>query len=182
MTGREIVCNRFVSCDSEFDAKKGQGEPPGPPVCICAVEIDSQGRVTEHRLKAPYPAMPPWEHGPRSIFAIVFAGSAEAGSYMHVVAVSAAVIDLYAEYMVIHNTEMVRKAARGESKPPGPSLIKAASAIGVKGWTRTTKTTCGRSPIPRPITRRKRSRLLQDYCIERLLDGGAAVQGDAAAH
>jgi hypothetical protein len=58
---REIVCDRGVFIDSEFDAKKGQGEPPGPPVCICAIEIDSRGRVTEYRLKAPYPAKPPWE-------------------------------------------------------------------------------------------------------------------------
>ena len=62
--GREIVCNRFVFLDSEFDAKKGQGEPPGPPVCICAIEIDQHGRVTEHRLKAPYPATPPWDTRP----------------------------------------------------------------------------------------------------------------------
>ena len=33
---RLLVCHRFVS-DSEFDAKKGQGERPGHPVCICAV-------------------------------------------------------------------------------------------------------------------------------------------------
>jgi hypothetical protein len=41
---REIVCNRIVFVDSEFDAKKGQGEPPGSPVCICAIEIDQYGR------------------------------------------------------------------------------------------------------------------------------------------
>jgi hypothetical protein len=34
-TGREIVCNRFVFEDGEFDAK-GQGMPPAP-VCFCSV-------------------------------------------------------------------------------------------------------------------------------------------------
>jgi hypothetical protein len=52
---REIVCRRVVSVDSEFNAKKGQGERPGPPVCICAVEVTRDGREIEHRLAAPYP-------------------------------------------------------------------------------------------------------------------------------
>src|SRR6476659_2177078 len=81
--GREIVCNHGVFIDSEFDAKKGQGEPPGSPLCICAVEIDQRGHVTEHRLAAPYPARPPWER--EDPFATIgYALSAEAGSYMHV--------------------------------------------------------------------------------------------------
>ena len=50
-----IVCNRVVFVDSEFDAKKGQGMPPGPPVCICAIEVDQHGHEIEHRLAAPYP-------------------------------------------------------------------------------------------------------------------------------
>ena len=37
--GREITCNRIVFPDSEFDAKKGKGEPAGSPVCICALEM-----------------------------------------------------------------------------------------------------------------------------------------------
>ena len=39
---REIVCSRVVIDDSEFNAKKGQGERPGPPVCFCAIEIRSE--------------------------------------------------------------------------------------------------------------------------------------------
>ena len=167
--GRETVCSRFVAFDSEFDAKKGKGEPPGPPVCTCAVEIDSNGRVTEHRLKAPYPAVPPWDHGPSDPYlAIVFAGSAEAGSCMHVGwSFPQSIVDLYAEYMVLHNSEMVRKASRdGESKPPGPSLIKACARYRVKGMDQDYKDDM-RSLIytktnhtPEEIAR------FQDYCIE----------------
>ena len=75
-------------------------------------------------------------------------------------------IDLYAEYMVLHNTEMVRKASRGTASRRDRRLIKACQRYGVPGWIRTTKTTCGRSPTPRPITPRKRSRMLQDYCLD----------------
>ena len=77
---REIVCNRIVFVDSEFDAKKGQGEPPGSPVCICAIEIDQYGRETEHRLAAPYPA---GRHGSATdpFLTVGFALSAEAGSF-----------------------------------------------------------------------------------------------------
>jgi hypothetical protein len=53
--GHTITCARIVVIDSEFDAKKGQGERPGFPVCICAIEIDEDGREIEHRLAAPYP-------------------------------------------------------------------------------------------------------------------------------
>jgi hypothetical protein len=51
-SGREITCNRIVFIDSEFDAKKGQGMPPGFPVCICAIEIDQHAarRNTASRL------------------------------------------------------------------------------------------------------------------------------------
>ena len=39
------------------------------------------------------------------------------------------VIDLYAEYMVLHNSEMVRQAkARDDSKPPGPTRSKRVLA------------------------------------------------------
>ena len=128
------VCHRFVSWDSEFDAKKGQGERPGHPVCICAVEIDSYGRVIEHRLKAPYPATPPWDHGPADPYvAIVYAGSAEAGSCMNVGwPFPPLIIDLYAEYMVIHNTEMVRKAGRDR----GEQTARSRSDPGVQALRR----------------------------------------------
>ncbi len=61
--GRDIVCSRVVFEDSEFDAKKGRGERPGPPVCICAIEVDQDGREIEHRLAAPYPVRAPWDRG-----------------------------------------------------------------------------------------------------------------------
>src|SRR5262249_39903410 len=74
-------------------------------------------------------------------------------------------IDLYAEYMVIHNSEMV-KAAGGDSKQPGPSLIQACRRYGVAtmnpaykekmrelAYTKTTHT-------PEEITD------LQEYCLE----------------
>ena len=85
-TGREIVCNRFVFEDGEFDAKKGQGMPPGPPVCFCSVEIDRHGHVTEHRLKAPYTAKPPWERYGDTYLTIGYALSAETGSRASVTA------------------------------------------------------------------------------------------------
>src|SRR5207244_1591690 len=84
-SGREITCNRIVFIDSEFDAKKGQGMPPGFPVCICAIEIDQHGREREHRLAAPYPVRPPWDHGDDDPYLTVgFALSAEAGCFLHV--------------------------------------------------------------------------------------------------
>jgi hypothetical protein len=157
--GREIVCNRFVFPDSEFDAKKDQGEPPGRPVCICAVEIDSRGRVTEYRLAAPYPLKPPWERDNDPCLTIGFALSAEAGSYMHVQwPFPLPAIDLYAEYMVLHNSEMVRIAGEG-SKPPGPSLIKACQRYGVAGMDKGFKDDMrSLAYIPRPTTPRKRLR------------------------
>jgi hypothetical protein len=104
----DIVCNRVVIPDSEFDAKKGKGEPPGPPVCICAIEIDQNGRETHHRLAAPYPARPPWDRDD-PFLTVGFALSAEAGSFMHTGwPFPLPAIDLYAEYMVLHNTEMSR--------------------------------------------------------------------------
>jgi DNA polymerase-1 len=128
----EIVCSRIVFPDSEFDAKKGRGEIPGFPICICAIEIDENNNVIKHRLRAPYPERPPWDRG-TPYLTIGFALGAEAGSFMHAFPnwpFPIPAIDLYAEYMVIHNTEMV-KAAGGESKQPGPSLIQACRRYGV---------------------------------------------------
>jgi hypothetical protein len=109
---RGIVCNRVVFIDSEFDAKKGQGEPPGPPICLCAIEIDRAGRETEHRLAAPYPAQPPWGRDD-PFLTVGFALSAEAGSFLHLNwPFPMPAIDLYAEYMVLHNSEMSRGGDR----------------------------------------------------------------------
>ena len=126
----EIVCSRIVFPDSEFDAKVGRGEIPGFPICICAIEVDENNNVIKHRLRAPYPERPPWDRN-SPYLSVGFALGAEGGSYMHVGwPFPSPAIDLYAEYMRIHNSEMV-KAADGESKQPGPSLIQACRRYGV---------------------------------------------------
>src|SRR5215831_19942224 len=125
---QEIVCSRIVFPDSEFDAKVGRGEIPGFPICICAIEIDENGHVIEHRLRAPYPERPPWDRGTPFLS---FALGAEAGSFMHAFPscpLPSPAIDLYAEYMVLHNSEMCRG---DEGKKPGPSLIQACRRYGV---------------------------------------------------
>ena len=62
------------------------------------------------------PREPPWDRGD-PFLTVGFALSAEAGSFLHVGwPFPMPAIDLYAEYMVIHNTEM----SRGEDgKQPG---------------------------------------------------------------
>ena len=68
-------------------------------------------------------------------------------------------IDLYAEYMVLHNTEMVRKAAEGQ-QTAGTEPDQGVSALPREGdGPGLTRRTCDRSPTPRPITPRKRSRI-----------------------
>ena len=166
--GREIVCSRAVLVDSEFDAKKGKGERPGQPNCICAVEIDQHGNVTEHRLKAPYPSVPPWDHGPSDPYLTIFyAAGAEAGSYMNVGwSFPVPVIDLYAEFMVIHNTEMVRKAGKnGESKPSGPSLIQACRRYRVKAMDHDRKDEMRRLAYEKTDHTPEEIEELQDYCL-----------------
>jgi DNA polymerase family A len=161
---REIVCNRVVSIDSEFDAKKGQGEPPGPPVCICAIEIDQDGRETEYRLAAPYPKRPPWERDDPYL-AFGFALSAEAGSFLHAdwQPFPMPAIDLYAEYMVIHNTEMSRG---GDRKRPGPTLIQACQRYGVAGMDKAYKEDMRALAYTKINHTPEEIALLQDYCIE----------------
>jgi DNA polymerase I len=162
-SGREITCNRTVFIDSEFDAKKGQGMPPGFPVCICAIEIDQHGRETEHRLAAPYPARPPWDRGD-PFLTIGFALSAEAGSFLHVdLPFPMPAIDLYAEYMVIHNTEMSRG---GDSKQPGPTLIQACQRYGVTGMDKAYKEDMRSLAYTKIDHTPEEIALLQDYCIE----------------
>ena len=159
---REIVCSRIVFVDSEFDAKKGQGERPGPPICICAIEIDQNGRETEHRLAAPYPAQPPWDRGD-PFLAIGFALSAEAGSFLHAGwSFPMPAIDLYAEYMVIHNTEMSRG---GDSKQP-INLLRACQRYGVVGMDKAYKEDMRSLAYTKTDHTPEELVLLQDYCIE----------------
>ena len=164
---REIVCSRIVFPDSEFDAKKGRGEIPGFPICICAIEIDENNQIIKHRLRAPYPSRPPWDRGTPYLTA-GFALGAEAGSFMHAFPkwpFPTPAIDLYAEYMVIHNSEMV-KAADGGSKQPGPSLIQACRRYGVPTMDPVYKEEMRNLAFskidhtPEDITK------LEDYCLE----------------
>jgi DNA polymerase-1 len=160
---REIVCERIVFIDSEFDAKKGKGEPPGPPVCICAIEIDQQGREIKHRLAAPYPARPPWDRGDPYL-AVGFALSAEAGSFLHVPwPFPLPAIDLYAEYMVLHNSEMSRS---GDSKQPGPTLIEACRRYGVAGMDKAHKEDMRALAYSKTDHTPEEIALLQDYCLD----------------
>jgi DNA polymerase-1 len=162
-SSQEIVCPRTVFVDSEFDAKKGQGERPGPPCCVCAIEVDQDGRVIEHRLSAPYPAKPPWDHGD-PFLTVGFALPAEAGSMLNIEwTLPSPAIDLYAEYMVIHNTEM----SRGENgKGPGPSLIKACQRYRVVGMDKAHKEDMRSLAYTKVNHTPEEIALLQDYCIE----------------
>jgi hypothetical protein len=160
---REIICPRIVFVDSEFDAKVGQGERPGPPVCICAIEIDQNGRVIEHRLAASYPARPPWDRGDPYL-TIGFALSAEAGSFLHVsYPFPIPAIDLYAEYMVLHNTEM---SCGDGGKKPGPNLIQACQRYRVVGMDHAHKEKMRTLAYSKTDHTPEEITLLQDYCIE----------------
>ena len=161
--GREIVCSRIVFVDSEFDAKKDQGERPGPPICICAIEVDQDGCETKHRLAAPYPARAPWGRGDPYL-TVGFALSAEAGSFLHVGwPFPMPAIDLYAEYMVIHNTEMSRSE---DSKQPGPNLLQACQCYGVVGMDKTYKEDMRALAYTKTDHTPEELALLQDYCTE----------------
>lgn len=160
---QEIVCSRVVFPDSEFDAKKGQGERPGPPVCFCAIEITQDGRVIEHRLAAPYPSKSPWDRGD-PFLTVGFALSAEAGSMLNIGwDFPLPAIDLYAEYMVLHNTEMSRG---DDGKEPGPDLIKACRRYGVVGMDKTFKQDMRSLAYTKDNHTPDEITLLQNYCIE----------------
>lgn len=160
---REIVCSRIVAIDSEFDAKKGRGERPGPPVCICAIEIDQDGHEIEHRLARPYPARPPWDRG-IPYLTVGFALSAEAGSMMHVDwPFPLPAIDLYAEYMVLHNTEMTRVDG---GKVPGPTLLNACKRYGVTSMDKAQKDDMRALAYTKSDHSPSEVALLQNYCLE----------------
>jgi DNA polymerase-1 len=160
-----IVCSRIVFEDSEFDAKVGQGERPGPPICYCAIEIDQNGREIEHRLAAPYPERPPWDRGDPYL-TVVFAGPAEAGSKLNIDwPFPVPVIDLYAEYMVIHNTEMSRSTGNSDSKIPGPKLIQACRRYGVAAMDEAYKEEMRKLAYTKTEHTPEEIALLQDYCL-----------------
>jgi DNA polymerase family A len=158
---REITCTRVVFVDSEFNAYKGQGERPGFPICICAIEVDQEGRVTEHRLRAPYPERPPWDRGD-SYLTVGYALSAEAGSFLHVGwDFPRPAIDLYAEYMVLHNTEMSRS---GTGKSP-VGIIQACKRYGVAGMDKAAKDDMRSLAYTKTNHTPEEISLLEDYCI-----------------
>ena len=162
---REIVCSRIVFIDSEFDAKKGRGERPGFPICICGIEIDEDGREIEHRLTTLYPERLPWDRG--TPFATIgFALGAEAGSYMHAgYAFPSPAIDLYAEYMALHNSEMVR-AAGGDSKQPGPTLIQACQRYNVAAMDKARKDEMRAIAYNKSELTPEEIAAEQDYCLD----------------
>jgi hypothetical protein len=156
------TCRRFVFIDSEFDAKKGRGERPGFPVCICAIEVLADGREIEHRLAAPYPPRPPWDRGDPYL-TVGFALGAETGIMMHADwPLPSPAIDLYAEFMVLHNSEMCRG---DEGKRPGPSLIQACRRYGVAGMDATHKDEMRALAYTKTNHTREEITALQDYCL-----------------
>jgi hypothetical protein len=158
-----ITCDRIVFVDSEFDARKGRGERPGFPVCICAIEVFADGREIEHRLAAPYPPRPPWDRGDPYL-TVGFALGAETGSMVLNVGwpMPSPAIDLYAEFMVLHNSEMCRD---GEGKRPGPSLIQACHHYGVAGMDATIKDEMRSLAYTKTDHTPEEIAILQDYCL-----------------
>ena len=161
MSETTITCSRVVFVDSEFNAKKGQGERPGFPICICAVEIDQNGSRIEHRLAAPYPARAPWDRGDPYLL-VVFAGSAEAGSFFNVVwEIPKLIIDLYAEYLTIHNTEM----SKGEGGKISISLIDACRRYRVAGTSKAIKDDLRALAYTKENHTPEEIKALQNYCL-----------------
>jgi DNA polymerase family A len=158
-----ITCQRAVFPDSEFDAKKGQGERPGFPHCICAIEVFPNGHEIEHRLAAPYPERPPWDRGDPYV-TIGFALGAEAGSMTHVNwTLPSPAIDLYAEYMVLHNSEMCRG---DDGKKPGPSLIQACRRYGVPTMDAAYKDRMRELAYTKANLNEEEIAALQSYCLD----------------
>jgi hypothetical protein len=83
---------------------------------------------------------------------------------MHIGRFPLPAIDLYAEYMVLHNTEMVR-SAKGDSKPPGPTLIKACQRYGVAGMDEAYKEDMRSLAYTKTNHTPEEIAMLQDYCI-----------------
>jgi DNA polymerase family A len=129
---------------------------------LCAIEIDQDGRVTEHRLAAPYPASPPWERNDPYL-TVGFALSAEAGSFLHAgLAFPKPAIDLYAEYMTIHNTEM----SRGEGGKQSVNLIQACQRYRVAGMDKAYKEDMRSLAYTKINHTPEEIALLQNYCLE----------------
>jgi DNA polymerase-1 len=156
-----ITCLRVVFIDSEFDARKDRGERPGFPICICAIETDAASNVIEYRLKAPYPPRAPWDRGDPYL-AVVFAGSAEGGSFLNVGwEFPKLIIDLYAEYLTIHNTEM----SKGEGGKIPIGLIGACRRYRVAGMDKAVKEDMRALAYTKTDHTPEEIEALQDYCL-----------------
>ena len=177
--GREIVCNRLVFVDSEFDAKKGQGEPPGPPVCY----LRDRDRSTRPRDRAPArgalsgaAAVGAWRSVPHGRLCTLGRG----GKLLHMCwPFPLPAIDLYAEYMVLHNTEMcARRGQQTAGTEPDrglPALRRRRNGQGPQGGH-------ARARLHQDRPHAGRDRPAAGLLHRGLPDGDAAVQGDAAAH
>ena len=168
-----IFCSRIVFPDSEFNAYKGQGKRPGPPICYCAIEFFSDGRVIEHRLSAPYPPNPPWERGDLYL-TVGWALGAEAGSMMNISEVvggngwafPSPAIDLYAEYMVLHNTEMTARAHDDNGGKKPPSLIEACRRYRIPTMAKAHKDEMRALAYTKDNHTPEEIAALKDYCLE----------------
>jgi hypothetical protein len=166
MEPREIFCGRAVVIDSEFNAYKGRGKRPGFPSCFCAIEFFQDGRVIEHRLAAPYPARPPWERGDPYL-TIGFALSAEAGSMLNIGwAFPSPAIDLYSEYMTIHNSEMSRRASHDDHGKAPVGLIDACRRYRIPVMDKARKDAMRELAYTKDNHTPEEIAALQDYCLE----------------
>jgi hypothetical protein len=90
--------------------------------------------------------------------------SAEAGSFLNVDwAFPSPAIDLYAEYMVLHNSEMCRG---DKGKKPGPSLVQACQRYRVAGMEQAYKEDMRSLAYSKADHTPEEIALLQNYCIE----------------
>ena len=176
---RQIVCSRVVFVDSEFDAKKGRGERPGFPVCICAIEIDQDGRETEHRLAAPYPARPPWDRGD-PFLTIGFALSAEAGSFLHV---GWKFPDAGNRPLCrVHGDPQHRNVARRGQQATRSDLDSSLSALRRRRNGQDIQGRHARARLYENQSHSGRNCALQELLHRRQSNGDEAVPRDAAAH
>lgn len=76
-------------------------------------------------------------------------------------------IDLYVEFLVIHNTEMVRIGSRsGDSKPPGPRLIDACRRYRIVGMDKAHKEDMRHLAYSKENHTSEEIAQLKEYCLE----------------
>ena len=162
---REIVCSRVVFVDSEFDAKKGQGEPSR----LACLYLRDRDRPTRPRDGAPPCGTVSRRdrHGSAAIHfsPIGFALSAEAGSFLHVGMAVPAAGDR--PLCRIHGDAQHRDGAqwRGQ-QAAGTDLIQACQRYGVAGMDKAYKEDMRSLAYTKTDHTPEEIALLQDYCIE----------------